>query len=87
MLVIEHQLDVVRAADHLIDLGPEGGAAGGRVVALGTPEAVAEVRASHTGQALRAARATRGSAVDSGSSSKPEPALPGGQGALPFIPR
>jgi excinuclease ABC subunit A len=89
VLVIEHQLDVVQAADHLIDLGPEGGAGGGRVVAFGPPEAVAEVRASHTGQALRAARAARPSAVDSGSSSMPEPAVPGGQGTLPLpiIPR
>ncbi len=54
VLVIEHNLDVVRAADWLIDLGPEGGAMGGRLVAEGTPEQVAAVAASHTGQALRA---------------------------------
>jgi excinuclease ABC subunit A len=53
VLVIEHHLDVVRAADHLIDLGPEGGAGGGRLVATGTPEAVAQVPTSHTGYALR----------------------------------
>jgi excinuclease ABC subunit A len=53
-LVIEHNLDVVRAADWLIDLGPEGGAGGGRVVATGTPEQVADVAASHTGAALGA---------------------------------
>ena len=53
VLVIEHHLDVVRAADYLIDLGPEGGAGGGRLVAAGTPEAVAQVPASHTGAALR----------------------------------
>jgi excinuclease ABC subunit A len=49
ILVIEHNLDVIRAADHLIDLGPEGGAAGGRIVAQGTPEEVARVRGSATG--------------------------------------
>ncbi|HEU4420127.1 MAG TPA: excinuclease ABC subunit UvrA, partial [Planctomycetota bacterium] len=54
VLVIEHNLDVVRAADWIVDLGPEGGVAGGRIVAAGTPEQVAAVAASHTGQALRA---------------------------------
>jgi len=54
VLVIEHNLDVVRSADHLIDLGPEGGDAGGRLVAAGTPEEVAAVADSHTGAALRA---------------------------------
>jgi len=54
VVVIEHNLDVVRAADFLIDLGPEGGVGGGKVVALGTPEEVAEVKSSHTGAALRA---------------------------------
>lgn len=54
LLVIEHNLDVIKSADHIIDLGPEGGAAGGRVVACGTPEQVASVPASHTGRALRA---------------------------------
>jgi excinuclease ABC subunit A len=53
VLVIEHQLDVIRAADHLIDLGPEGGDGGGTIVAEGPPEAVARVTASHTGAALR----------------------------------
>jgi excinuclease ABC subunit A len=50
--VIEHNLEVIRTADHVIDLGPEGGDAGGRIVAEGTPEEVAGVRASHTGQFL-----------------------------------
>jgi excinuclease ABC subunit A len=53
VLVIEHNLDVVKSADWLIDLGPEGGAEGGRVVAEGTPEAVAEVPSSYTGKFLR----------------------------------
>ncbi|MBM3288474.1 MAG: excinuclease ABC subunit A, partial [Candidatus Eisenbacteria bacterium] len=53
VIVIEHQLDVIRTADHLIDLGPEGGEEGGWLVACGTPEEVAEVVGSHTGQALR----------------------------------
>ncbi len=52
VLVIEHNLDVIKCADHLIDLGPEGGAGGGRVVATGTPEEVALVAASHTGRYL-----------------------------------
>jgi excinuclease ABC subunit A len=51
-IVIEHHLDVIKSADQLIDLGPEGGQQGGRVVASGTPEEVARVRASHTGRAL-----------------------------------
>lgn len=53
ILVIEHNLDVIKTADWLIDLGPEGGDAGGEVVAIGTPEEVAEVQESYTGQFLR----------------------------------
>jgi excinuclease ABC subunit A len=53
LLVIEHNLDVIKTADYIIDLGPEGGAAGGEVVATGTPEQVVQIEASHTGQALR----------------------------------
>jgi excinuclease ABC subunit A len=53
VLVIEHNLDVVASADHLIDLGPEGGEAGGRVVCTGTPEQVAAHETSHTGRYLR----------------------------------
>ncbi len=53
VLVIEHNLQIVRAADHVIDLGPEGGEAGGRLVAQGTPEEVAEVPESYTGRYLR----------------------------------
>jgi excinuclease ABC subunit A len=52
VVVIEHHLDVLKAADHLIDLGPEGGAAGGRIVARGTPEEVSRVLDSHTGRVL-----------------------------------
>jgi excinuclease ABC subunit A len=53
VIVIEHNLDVIKSADYIIDLGPEGGAGGGRVVAAGTPEEVARVRRSYTGQALK----------------------------------
>ena len=53
LLVIEHNLDVIKTADYIIDLGPEGGDGGGEVVATGTPEQVARVEASHTGRALR----------------------------------
>ena len=52
-IVIEHNLDVIKVADWIIDMGPEGGAGGGRVVAEGTPEAVAQVEESYTGQYLR----------------------------------
>ena len=53
VVVIEHNLDVIKCADHVIDLGPEGGSAGGRVVASGTPEEIASSEASHTGRFLR----------------------------------
>ena len=53
LLVIEHNLDVVKTADYIIDLGPDGGEGGGRVVAAGSPEKVAECDDSHTGRALR----------------------------------
>ena len=51
-MVIEHNLDVIKTADHVIDIGPEGGDAGGRVVATGTPEEVAAVADSSTGRFL-----------------------------------
>ncbi|MEO8191563.1 MAG: excinuclease ABC subunit UvrA [Acidobacteriota bacterium] len=53
VVVIEHNLDVIRTADWVVDLGPEGGDGGGQILAEGTPEAVAAVRVSHTGQFLR----------------------------------
>jgi excinuclease ABC subunit A len=53
VVVIEHQLDVIKTADHVIDLGPEGGDWGGRLVAEGTPEEVAWAKGSFTGEALR----------------------------------
>ena len=53
VLVIEHNLDVIKTADHIIDLGPEGGDAGGYIVAAGTPEEVAKVEESYTGQYLK----------------------------------
>ena len=52
VLVIEHNLDVIKTADWVIDLGPEGGDGGGKIVALGTPEDVARIKASHTGRYL-----------------------------------
>jgi len=53
VVVIEHNLDVIKTADHIIDLGPEGGTAGGTIVAQGTPEEIVKVKASYTGQFLK----------------------------------
>ena len=53
ILVIEHNLDVIKMADYIIDIGPEGGDAGGEIVAAGTPEQVAKVKRSHTGRYLK----------------------------------
>jgi excinuclease ABC subunit A len=55
VVVIEHNLDVIKTADWIIDLGPEGGAGGGRIIAEGTPEQVAEVDTSYTGRYLKPA--------------------------------
>ena len=51
--MIEHNLDVIKTADWIIDLGPEGGEEGGQLVAAGTPEQIAQLEASHTGRYLR----------------------------------
>jgi len=53
VVIIEHNLDVIKTADWLIDLGPEGGSGGGQIIAIGTPEEVANNRASHTGRFLK----------------------------------
>jgi excinuclease ABC subunit A len=53
LLIIEHNLDVIKVADWVIDMGPEGGEGGGRIVAQGTPEQVAASDASHTGRFLK----------------------------------
>ena len=58
IVVIEHNMDVIKSADWIIDLGPEGGDAGGEIVAMGTPESVAEEKTSHTGRFLRKALAS-----------------------------
>ena len=55
MITIEHNLDVIKTADWVIDLGPEGGAGGGRIVAAGTPETVAKAKGSATGRFLSGA--------------------------------
>ena len=53
IIIIEHNLDVIKVADHIIDLGPEGGDGGGTIVAEGTPEEIAECKKSHTGRFLK----------------------------------
>jgi excinuclease ABC subunit A len=53
IVVIEHNLDVVKTADWIVDLGPEGGSGGGEIIATGTPEQVAEIKKSHTGRFLK----------------------------------
>ena len=60
VLVIEHNLDVMKTADWIIDLGPEGGEAGGQVVATGTPEEIAALEDNHTGRFLRTVLAKAG---------------------------
>jgi excinuclease ABC subunit A len=59
VVIVEHHLDMIARADWVVDLGPEGGAGGGRVVASGPPDRVVEVEGSHTGRALAARRAAR----------------------------
>ena len=63
VLIIEHNLDVIKQADWVIDLGPEGGQGGGRIVAQGTPEQVARVKKSYTGQALARTLGLNGSSI------------------------
>jgi excinuclease ABC subunit A len=63
VIVIEHNLDVIKQADWVVDLGPEGGEAGGELVAAGTPEQVAETEGSFTGEFLRVVLALRGEPV------------------------
>ena len=53
VLVIEHNMDVIKVADYIIDMGPEGGEKGGQIVALGTPEEIVRVKKSFTGEFLR----------------------------------
>ena len=53
VVVIEHNLDVIKTADWLVDLGPEGGSRGGQIIATGTPEQVAEMKQSYTGHYLK----------------------------------
>ena len=53
IIVIEHNLDLIKTADHIIDLGPEGGEAGGRIVAIGTPEQISRNTESETGKFLK----------------------------------
>ena len=53
MIVIEHNLDVIKCADYIVDMGPEGGDGGGEVIATGTPEQIAKVTKSYTGQYLK----------------------------------
>ena len=53
LVVIEHNLEMIKCADWVIDLGPEGGSGGGRIVAEGTPEAIAQAKGSYTGAHLR----------------------------------
>jgi excinuclease ABC subunit A len=97
VLVVEHNLDVIKTADWIIDLGPEGGAGGGEVVAVGTPEEVAACEASHTGRALRTVLKVvgglrgdestgargRGSAGETESKSHLSPALPRSRAPVP----
>ena len=73
VIVIEHNLDVIKSADYIVDLGPEGGAHGGRLVASGTPEEVARTRKSHTGHALKALLHLNGHAAR-GNGAQPQPA-------------
>ena len=66
VIVIEHNLDVIKTADHIIDMGPEGGSGGGLVIAEGTPEEIAANPASYTGQFLAEVLRGRGASNSAG---------------------
>jgi excinuclease ABC subunit A len=80
VLVIEHNLDVIKTADWVIDLGPEGGDGGGRIVAVGTPEEVAKVKGSHTGRYLAQALARHG---ERSAAQRPKPKAAAAQAPAP----
>ncbi len=80
VVVIEHNLDVIKTADWIIDLGPEGGELGGEIVAEGTPEAVTQVPASYTGQFLRPVLRRQGAAAVAGSRAREARLAPTGNG-------
>jgi excinuclease ABC subunit A len=86
LVVIEHNLDVIKSADWLIDLGPEGGDQGGKIVATGTPEQVARNAQSHTGRFLARALSANGNAKrpPNGASKTPSPSATIGNGATPL---
>ncbi|HEY8047286.1 MAG TPA: hypothetical protein VIF35_23695, partial [Streptosporangiaceae bacterium] len=69
--VIEHNLDVIKTADHIIDLGPDGGSRGGHILATGTPEHIATIDTSHTGAYLGRLLAAQGGAASSGTRHTP----------------
>ncbi|MGD9026761.1 MAG: excinuclease ABC subunit UvrA [Methyloceanibacter sp.] len=87
VIVIEHNLEVIKTADHIIDLGPEGGDGGGHVVATGTPEEVAAVKGSYTGQYLKQLLGRRGSAGGSNSSAANAPAKKAAKSSAKGLPR
>ncbi|MEW8957489.1 MAG: excinuclease ABC subunit UvrA [Moorella sp. (in: firmicutes)] len=86
VVVIEHNLDVIKSVDYIIDLGPEGGEGGGRVVAAGTPEEVCRVKESYTGQFLAPVlERDKGRQADRGMEGSPEHRPPGGHQDLPRV--
>jgi len=76
LLIVEHNLDVIKSADHVIDLGPEGGAGGGELIACGTPEDIAACKASHTGRYLRPVLARKPPVTNNGASADTDVAIP-----------
>ena len=83
VLVIEHNLDVIKTADYLIDLGPEGGDGGGTIVATGTPEEVALCEGSYTGQYLKPMLEKGGKVLDAATVKKPAPGKTAAKAAKP----